>query len=124
MGKIIFNIVLIIIVLLVACAVWPFYVKSRVNYDLKTAASYGTKHSIEETREFLVDALEERGVTYDPENLFIEKSSRNTVTIRYNVPRDVGRYVRFSSLILLLWPMPSIELSSSPEPSIVKMIES
>ena len=81
MGKIIFNIVLIIIVLLVACAVWPFYVKSRVNYDLKVAASYGTKHSIEETREFLVDALEERGVTYDPENLFIEKSSRNTVTI-------------------------------------------
>ena len=81
MGKIIFYIVLGVIVIAVACTVWPFFSKSRINYDLKEAALYGTKHTIGETRKFLTKALEERAVSYDPENLIIEKDEKNTVTI-------------------------------------------
>ena len=81
MSKIIFNIVVILIVLVAACIAWPYFIKSRVNYDLKRAASYGTKHSVEETRDFLEKALDERGVDYYPEDLEIEKNEHKTVTI-------------------------------------------
>lgn len=96
MSKIIFNIVSIILVLVVVCSVWPYFNKSRINYDLKKAASYGTKHSIEETREFLTEALEERGVTYDPENLLIEKNARKTVTISLSYEDSI----HFFSIVL------------------------
>ena len=96
MSKTIFNIILIVIVLLVACTVWPFITKSRVNYDLKEAASYGTKHSLRETREFLDKALKEKGVDYSPDNLLIEKSANDTVTISLSYEDSI----HFFSIVL------------------------
>jgi hypothetical protein len=96
MGKAIFNIILIVIVLLVVCIVWPFFTKSRVNYDLEKAASYGTKHSVEETRKFLTKALNERGINYSPDDLFIEKSANDTVTISLSYEDSI----HFFSIVL------------------------
>lgn len=90
MGKIILNIVLIVIVLVIVCVAWPYFSKSRVNYELKKAASYGTKHSVAETLESLTDALEERGVDFDPDNIEIEKSSKGTVTISFSYEDSIS----------------------------------
>lgn len=84
MGKIFFYIVSIIIILFVLCAARPYYKRSRLNYDLEKAASYGTKHSAQETRRLVTKALKERGISYDPDNLQIEKDARDTVTISLN----------------------------------------
>ena len=96
MGKTVFNIILIVIVLLVVCIVWPFFTKSRVNYDLKKAASYGTKHSVQETREFLIKALDERGINYSPDDLLIEKSANDTVKISLSYEDSI----HFFSIVL------------------------
>ena len=81
MGKIIFNIVSIIIVLFIVCSVWPYVNRFRINYDVKKAATYGTKHTVTETRSLLTKALKEKGVSFNPDNLLIKKDAHDTVTI-------------------------------------------
>ena len=81
MGKIILNTVLVVIAVLIVCTAWPFVSKARINYELEKAASYGTKHSIDETRKLLIKALKKKGVEYDPDDLEITKDARDKVTI-------------------------------------------
>jgi hypothetical protein len=49
--------------------------------DLKAAAVYGTKHSIEDTRKFLREKYKERGYDFGREDFYIQKDEDNTVTI-------------------------------------------
>ena len=82
MGKIILYIVSIGLILLIGSAIWPYGNKYFITSDLKKAALYGTKHSIEETQSFLNEKLKERGLIFKPENLSINKNENKTVTIR------------------------------------------
>ena len=81
MGKIIFNTVLVIIAVLIVCTAWPFIGRAKINYELKKAATYGTKHSLDETRNLITKALGKKGVNYDPDDLEIKKDARDKVTI-------------------------------------------
>ena len=81
MSKIIFNILLVVIAVLLVCTAWPFISRALVNNELKKAAIYGTKHSVGETRELLINALKEKGVNYYPDDLEIKKNARDKVTI-------------------------------------------
>lgn len=96
MGKIIFNIVSIILVILVVCTLWPYVNRFLINYDVKKAATYGTKHSVTETRSLLTEALEKKGVSYDPDKLIISKDAQDTVTIRLRYEDRIN----FFSLVL------------------------
>jgi hypothetical protein len=84
MGKIILYILLVGLILLIGSAIWPYVNKYFINSDLKEAALYGTKHSIEETQELLNKKLKDRGLIFKPEELSINKSEHKTVIIRLN----------------------------------------
>ena len=90
MSKAIFYIVSIGLVCLIVCAVWPFWNKYRINSDLKEAAIYGTKHSIEDTREFLSENMKARGYNFDSERYYIDKDENNTVSIRLTYQDEIS----------------------------------
>lgn len=81
MRKLIFYIVSIGLILLIGCAILPYWNKYLITSDLKTAALYGTKHHIEDIQSLVSEKIEERGYVFDSENLNIEKSENNTVSI-------------------------------------------
>ncbi len=81
MSKMIFNIVLVVIAVLIVCTALPFIHRASINYELKKDATYGTKHSIDETRKLLEKALKDKGVNYDPDDLEITKNERDKVKI-------------------------------------------
>ena len=82
MGKIILYIILVGLILLIGSAILPYVNKYFINSDLEEAALYGTKHSIEDTQNFLDKKLKDSGLIFEPEKLSINKSEHNTVTIR------------------------------------------
>ena len=82
MGKIVLYIILVGLILLIGSAILPYVNKYFINSDLEEAALYGTKHSIEETQNFLNKKLKDRGLIFEPEELSISKNEYDTVTIR------------------------------------------
>jgi hypothetical protein len=81
MSKAILYIVSIGLICLIACAIWPYWTQHGIKSDVKAAALYGTKHSIEDTEKFLSDKLKERGYNFGPREFYIEKDENNTVSI-------------------------------------------
>ena len=90
MSKAILYIVSIGFIWLIACTIWPYWNQYGMKSDLKAAALYGTKHSIEDTRKFLSEKLEGRGYDFDPEEFHIEKDENNTVSIKLNYQDDIS----------------------------------
>lgn len=81
MGKIIFYVVSIAIILLIGSAIRPYWNKYWITSDLETVALYGTKHDIEKTQKLLDEKIEDRGIDFEPEDLNLEKDENQTVTI-------------------------------------------
>jgi hypothetical protein len=92
MSKAIFYIVSIGLIWLIGCAIWPYWNQYRIKSDLKEAALYGTKHSIEDTRKFLTEKLKSRGYDFGPEQLNIEKDENKTVSIRLNYDDEISLF--------------------------------
>ena len=59
----------------------PYWHRNGLEKELKAASIYGTKNSVEATREFLDRKVKERGYDFTGEDFFIEKDERNNVTI-------------------------------------------
>jgi hypothetical protein len=81
MGKIMFYIISLGLILLIGSAIYPYWNKYLITSDLEEAALYGTKHSVEDTQNLISKKIEERGYVFDPENLYVEKDDDNSVTI-------------------------------------------
>ena len=90
MSKAIFYIISIGLIWLIVCAIWPFWNQHGIKSDLKTAALYGTKHSIEDTRKFLSEKVKERGYDLDPQVFYIEKDEDNTVSISLTYQDEIS----------------------------------
>jgi hypothetical protein len=90
MSKAILYVVSIGLICLIVCAVWPFWNKYRINSDLRAAAIYGTKHDIEDTREFLDKKMKARGYNFDAERYYIDKDENNTVSIRLTYQDEIS----------------------------------
>ena len=90
MKKMIFYILSFAVLLVVLNAIWPFINNYFINSELKKAALYGTKHSIQETRDLLVKNLEKKDIVYDPEKLSIEKNEYKTVTISLSYEDEIS----------------------------------
>ena len=82
MQKLILYVVSFGVALLIVSALWPYGNRYFINSDLKKAALYGTKHSIEDTERLLIKELKEKRFNFDPEKLSIDKNENNAVTIR------------------------------------------
>lgn len=89
MGKAIFYIVVAGIFWFVVCAIRPYWDRYWFESDMETVAVYGTKHSIEETREFLKKEFEDRGNEFDQKHFHIEKDDKNTVSISITYPDKI-----------------------------------
>jgi hypothetical protein len=74
-------IVSVVLIWCVASVVRPFWSKHWLGKDMQIAAIYGTKHSIEDTRDFLNRKMEEVGRHFSGEDFVIERDENNRVTI-------------------------------------------
>ena len=90
MSKAIFYIVSIGLIWLIVCAIWPYWNQYWIKSDLKATVLYGTKHSIEDTRNFLNEKVKERGYDLDPQEFHIEKDKHNTVSIRLTYQDEIS----------------------------------
>ena len=72
---------LIIIIWVVVGMVRPYWDKYWLGQDVETAAIYGTKNSVEETRRFLTKKMKEAGCDFTGEDFRIIKDKDNNVTI-------------------------------------------
>ena len=90
MSKAIFYIVAIGLILLIVCAIRPFWIQHGIKSDVKAAALYGTKHSIEDTEKFLSEKIKQRGYNFDPQEFYIEKDENNTVSISLTYQDEIS----------------------------------
>jgi hypothetical protein len=81
MTKIFYYIFTIGLILLIGCAILPYWNKYLITTDMEEAAIYGTKHSIADIEKLLQEKIEDRGYVLDPENLYVEKDENKTVSI-------------------------------------------
>ena len=90
MSKAIFYIVSIGLIFLIVCAIWPFWTQHGIKSDVKAAALYGTKHSIEDAEKFLSAKLKERGYNFGLQEFNIEKDENNTVSISLTYQDEIS----------------------------------
>ena len=71
----------IVFLLCVASAARPYWNKYWLGYELRTAAIYGTKNSISDTRKFLSEKIKYDWPGFSEKDFFIEKDENDTVTV-------------------------------------------
>jgi len=77
-----FNVILLfLIIIFIGSAVRPFWTKYWIGEDIRAAAIYGTKNSVEDTKKLLIQKLEESGRDFVGDNFIIRKNEYKTVTI-------------------------------------------
>jgi hypothetical protein len=65
----------------VVCAVRPYWDKYWLGQDIRVAAIYGTKHSVQKTRMLLTKKMMQSGNGFRGEDFNIEKNEHNNVTV-------------------------------------------
>jgi hypothetical protein len=71
----------IAIVIVIGSAAKPYWNKYWIHKEIEVAAVYGTKNTLDNTKEFLLNKLKEKGYRIGENDIHIEKDSKNTVTI-------------------------------------------
>ena len=74
-------IVALFLIVCVVSAVWPFWDRYWLGKELERVCVYGTKHSVEETRKFLSERMEEKRYDFTGDDFSIEKDEKNRVHI-------------------------------------------
>ncbi len=65
----------------VVSLVRPYWDKHWLGEEIKNAAIYGTKNSIDDTRMLLTQKMEEKGSAFRGQDFYIEKDEESNVTI-------------------------------------------
>lgn len=81
MKKLFLTALIIAAVIAVGSAVRPYWDKYWLAKELEAGAVYGTKNSMDRTRDFLLKKLQDEGYPISDQDLFIEKDEKNTVTV-------------------------------------------
>ena len=81
MKKLFSYAIAIAIVIAIGSAVKPYWNKYWLRKELEAAAVYGTKNTLQNTKEMLANKLKEEGYRIGEDEIYIEKDSKNTVTI-------------------------------------------
>ncbi len=90
MKKLFFYTIAIVIVIAIGSAVKPYWSKYWLHKELEAAAVYGTKNTLENTKEMLANKLKEEGYRIGEDQIYIEKDSKNTVTITVRYPDKIS----------------------------------
>ncbi len=67
----------------------PYWNKYWLELQLEAASVYGTKNSIEDTRNFLSDKMEDEGFSFKGDDFIIEKDENNKVSIRLSYADEI-----------------------------------
>lgn len=81
MKKLFSYAIAIAIILAVGGAVRPYWNRYWLQKELEVAAVYGTKNTLENTKQRLLNKLSEEGYPIGENDIFIEKDSKNSVTV-------------------------------------------
>jgi hypothetical protein len=68
----------------------PYWNKYWLELQLEAASVYGTKNTIEETRNFLSDKMEAEGFSFKGDDFIIEKDESNSVVIRITYADEIS----------------------------------
>ena len=90
MKKIFLTAVVIAIVIALGSAVKPYWDKYWIQKVLQIAAVYGTKNTLENTKVFLLNKLKEEGYRIGEDDIYIEKDSKNNVTVTARYPDKIS----------------------------------
>lgn len=81
MKKLFTYAVVIAIVISIGSAAKPYWNKYWLKKELEAAAVYGTKNTVQNTKDFLVNKLKDEGYSIGEDEIYVEKDPKNTVTI-------------------------------------------
>jgi hypothetical protein len=81
MKKLFSYAIAIAIIIAIGSAVKPYWNKYWLQKELEAAAVYGTKNTLQTTKEFLFNKLKEEGYRIGEDEIYIEKDPKNTVTV-------------------------------------------
>jgi hypothetical protein len=90
MKKLFLYALVIAIVIAVGSAVRPYWSKYWIQKEVEAAAVYGTKNKVEDTRSFLFKKLQEEGYPVREGDIYVDKDSKNTVTITVSYPEKIS----------------------------------
>jgi hypothetical protein len=76
----------------VVSAVKPYWNKYWLGHAIENAAIYGTKRSVQDTRKFLTEKLNEEGRIFTGEDFTIEKDENNNVTISITYSDEISLF--------------------------------
>lgn len=83
-------IVALFLIVCIVSAVWPFWDKYWLGKELERVCVYGTKHSVEETRQFLTERMEEKRYDFTGDDFSIEKDEKNRVYISITYTDEIS----------------------------------
>ena len=92
MKKLFLTALVIAIVIAAGSAIKPYWNKYWIQKELEVAAVYGTKNTLENTKAFLISKLTEEGYRIAEDNIYIEKDSKNTVTITVRYSEKISMF--------------------------------
>ena len=78
----IFWVVVLAVLVSGVCVAMPYWDKFWLGFDVESAAIYGTKNSIAETRRFLTKKMVESGQRFRGEDFYIEKNPGKAICDR------------------------------------------
>jgi len=68
----------------------PYWNKYWLELQLEAASVYGTKNSVEDTRNFLSDKMEDEGFSFNGDDFVIEKDENNKVSIKITYADEIS----------------------------------
>lgn len=83
-------IVALFLIVCIVSAVWPFWDRYWLGKELERVCVYGTKHSVEETRQLLSERMEEKRYDFTGDDFSIEKDEKNRVYISITYTDEIS----------------------------------
>lgn len=90
MKKLFLYALVIAIVIAIGSAVKPYWDRYWIEKEIEAAAVYGTKNKVEDTRSLLFKKLQEEGYLVREQDIYVDKDSKNTVTITVSYPDKIS----------------------------------
>ena len=85
-------IMFIVIIVGAFSAVRPFWNRYWLKEEMERAAAYGTKNSIEQTRQFLTKRMNEEGYDLAGGDFNIQKDQKSNVTISVTYDEEIALF--------------------------------
>ena len=70
----------------------PYWNRYWLREEMKTVANYGTKNSIQNTKEFLTKKMKEEGYDFTGEDFIITKDQESNVTISITYSDEISLF--------------------------------